>query len=120
MSAQIHGTMIGPCNNDDDRTTIPRIVHSPAPDYSAQARKAKREGTCTLTLVVGVDGHTSGVNVVSGLGMGLDEKAIEAVKKWTFEPAIRKGKPVPVKIAMEVDFDCQGTCKATVPGSPAN
>jgi len=112
---------VGPCNpNDDGCTTPPRVTYSPAPEYSDQARQAKLGGTCILMLVVGVDGHTSDVKVVSGLGMGLSEKAIEAAKKWTFEPGIRKGKPVPVKIAMEVVFDCQGACKATVPGSPAN
>jgi TonB family protein len=120
LFGQIQGTIgrMGPCNDDDDRcTTIPRIIYSPAPEYSDQARKAKQEGTCYLTLVVGVDGHTSEVRVISGLGMGLDEKAIEAVKKWTFGPATRRGKPVPVKIAVAIDFDCQGKCSATVPRS---
>jgi periplasmic protein TonB len=85
--------------------------------HSQGSPEAKREGTCYLTLVVGVDGHTSEVRVISGLGMGLDEKVIEAVKKWTFGLATRKGKPVPVKIAVEIDFDCQGTRPATVPRS---
>jgi TonB family protein len=108
----------GNLNSSDDQTactTVPRIIYSPAPEYSEQARKAKREGTCTLFLVVGTDGRTSNVRVFSSLGMGLDERAIEAVKKWKFAPATRKGKPVPVKIAVEIDFDCQGTCSATVP-----
>ena len=120
LFAQIQGTIggMGPCNANDDRcTTIPRIIYSPAPEYSDQARKAKREGICTLTLIVGVDGHASDVKVVSGLGMGLDEKAIEVVKKWKFGSATRKGKPVPAKIAVEIDFACQDTCSATVPRS---
>jgi TonB family protein len=54
--------------------------------------------------VVGVDGRPSNIHVQSSLGMGLDEKAIEAVKNWRFEPAMKDGHPVPVQIAVEVDF----------------
>lgn len=103
--------------NSEYCTTMPRITYSPAPEYSDEARMANREGTCTLTLVVKVDGHVSDVNVASGLGMGLDEKAIETVKKWRFSPATRKGKPVPMKIAVDIDFHCKSTCSATVPRS---
>ena len=123
LSAQMATLGGRSCDPNDNRcpTTMPRITYSPAPEYSDQARKAKREGTCTLTLVVVVDGHASDVRVASGLGMGIDEKTIEAVKKWKFDPATtRKGKSVPVKIAVEIDFHCQGTCSATVPGSDIN
>jgi periplasmic protein TonB len=82
----------------------PRAVFSPEPEFSEEARKAKFQGVCTLGLVVGVDGRASNIRVLSSLGMGLDEKAIEAVKNWKFEPAMKDGHPVPVEIALEVDF----------------
>jgi periplasmic protein TonB len=82
----------------------PRAVYSPEPEFSEEARKAKYQGVCTLGLVVGVDGRATNIRVLSSLGMGLDEKAIEAVKNWKFEPAMKDGHPVPVEIALEVDF----------------
>lgn len=82
----------------------PRVIYQPEPEFSEEARKAKFQGICTLALVVGVDGRPSQIRVQSSLGMGLDEKAIEAVKNWKFEPAMKDGHPVPVAIAVEVDF----------------
>jgi TonB family protein len=82
----------------------PRVVFQPEPEFSEEARKAKFQGVCTLALVVGVDGRPRNIRVQSSLGMGLDEKAIEAVKNWKFEPAMKDGHPVPVAIAVEVDF----------------
>src|ERR1700734_2277209 len=98
------------CTGKDDTCTAPpRVFYSPSPDYSERARKANLQGTCTLVLTVGADGHPSEIRVVAGLGMGLDEKAIEAVRKWRFQPAIRNGKPVPYKISVQVDFHLGGT-----------
>jgi periplasmic protein TonB len=82
----------------------PRAIYSPEPEFSEEARKAKYQGVCTLGLVVGIDGRATNIRVLSSLGMGLDEKAIEAVKNWKFEPAMKDGHPVPVEIALEVDF----------------
>jgi len=82
----------------------PRQIYAPEPEFSEEARKAKYQGVCTLQLVVGIDGRPSQIRVQSSLGMGLDEKAIEAVKNWKFEPAMKDGHPVPVQIAVEVDF----------------
>jgi protein TonB len=82
----------------------PRPIYSPEPEFSEEARKAKYQGTCTLRLVVDTDGHPSNIRVASSLGMGLDEKAIEAVKNWRFEPSMKDGHPVRVEIAVEVDF----------------
>jgi periplasmic protein TonB len=84
--------------------SAPRAIYSPEPEFSEEARKAKYQGVCTLGLVVGTDGHPSDIRVLSSLGMGLDEKAIEAVKNWKFEPAMKDGHPVRVAIAVEVDF----------------
>ena len=82
----------------------PRQIYAPEPEFSEEARKAKYQGVCTLGLIVGTDGRPSNIHVLSALGMGLDEKAIEAVKNWRFEPAMKDGHPVRVEIAVEVDF----------------
>jgi len=82
----------------------PRQIYSPEPEFSEEARKSKFQGTCTLSLIVGIDGRPSDIHVVGSLGMGLDEKAIEAVKTWRFEPAMKDGHPVRVPIEIEVDF----------------
>ena len=82
----------------------PRPIFQPEPEFSEEARKAKYQGVCTLGLIVGVDGRPTNIRVLSSLGMGLDEKAIEAVRTWKFEPAMKDGHPVPVEIALEVDF----------------
>jgi TonB family protein len=82
----------------------PRTIYAPEPEFSEEARKAKYQGVCTLGLIVGVDGRPTNIRVLSSLGMGLDEKAIEAVRTWKFEPAMKDGHPVPVEIALEVDF----------------
>src|SRR5215469_8986172 len=82
----------------------PIPIYKPDPEFSEEARKAKFQGTCTLALIVGIDGRPSDIHVVSSLGMGLDEKAIEAVKNWKFQPAMKDGHPVRVPVEVEVDF----------------
>lgn len=84
--------------------TIPEVIYNPEPSFSDEARKAKQQGIVTLMLVVGKDGHTSDIRVRQSLGMGLDEKAIEAVSRWRFRPATRNGLPVATQIAVEVNF----------------
>lgn len=84
--------------------SAPRVVYQPDPEYSEEARKAKYQGTCVLWLVVGPDGRPRDIRVARTLGLGLDEKAIEAVKTWKFEPAMKDGKPVAVQINVEVEF----------------
>jgi len=84
--------------------SAPRALFSPDPEYSEEARKAKFQGTCVLWLVVGPDGRPRDIRVTRSLGLGLDEKAIEAVKQWKFEPALKDGKPVAVEINVEVSF----------------
>jgi periplasmic protein TonB len=84
--------------------SAPRPVFTPDPEYSEEARKAKYQGTCVLWLVVGPDGKTRDIRVGRTLGLGLDEKAIEAVKQWKFEPAMKDGKPVAVQVNVEVTF----------------
>ncbi len=84
--------------------SAPRAVFAPDPEYSEEARKAKYQGTVVLWVVVGPDGRPHDIRVQRTLGMGLDEKAIEAVRLWKFEPARKDGRPVAVQINVEVNF----------------
>jgi TonB family protein len=84
--------------------SAPRVLFQPDPEYSEEARKAKYQGVCVLNLVVGPDGKPRDIRVTHTLGLGLDEKAIEAVQKWKFDPALKDGKPVAVLISVEVSF----------------
>ena len=84
--------------------SAPKAIYAPDPEYSEEARKAKFQGTCVLWLVVGPDGKPRDIKVQRTLGLGLDEKAIEAVKTWRFEPAMKDNKPVAVQINVEVSF----------------
>jgi protein TonB len=84
--------------------SAPKVIYQPDPEYSEEARKAKYQGVCVLSLIVGPDGKPRDVKVARSLGLGLDEKAIEAVNQWKFEAAQKDGKPVAVAINVEVTF----------------
>lgn len=84
--------------------SAPKAVSTPDPEYTEEARTAKTQGTCILWLIVDDRGLPRNIRVVRGLGFGLDAKAIEAVKQWKFQPALRDGKPVNVQISVEVGF----------------
>ena len=74
------------------------------PEYSEEARKAKFQGAVLLSIVVDAEGRPQNIRVIRPLGMGLDEKAIEAVSKWRFRPGYKDGKAVPVQANVEVNF----------------
>ena len=82
----------------------PVPIYSPEPNFSDEARRLKTQGIVMLLLVVGKDGKPYNVRVQQSLGMGLDEKAIDAVNHWRFRPAILNGQPVATPIAVQVDF----------------
>lgn len=84
--------------------TNPEPIVRVEPEYSEEARKAKYSGTVLLSFVVNKDGTTSDFQVERSLGMGLDQKAIEAVGKWRFRPGTAKGVPVRVRAEMVVTF----------------
>lgn len=84
--------------------TAPRAIYTPEPDFSEEARKAKYEGTVVLWLVVGSDGRAHDIHISRSLGMGLDEKAVEAIRVWRFEPGRKDGIPVAVQVNVEVSF----------------
>lgn len=84
--------------------SAPRVLYSPDPEFSEEARKAKFQGTVILALMVGTDGRAHDVRIVRSLGMGLDEKAIEAIRQWKFDAGRKDGVPVAVLVNVEVNF----------------
>jgi len=84
--------------------SAPSVLFKVDPEYSEEARKAKYSGTVMLAVVVDEGGKAIDIHVIKSLGMGLDEKAIEAVEKWKFRPGMRGGTPVKVKANIEVNF----------------
>lgn len=82
----------------------PIPIYKIEPEYSEEARKAKYSGTVLLQVIIDDHGLTRDIHVIRPLGLGLDEKAIEAVAKWRFRPAMRAGRPVAVQANIEVNF----------------
>ena len=87
------------------RVSAPVVLHSVEAEFSDEARRAKYQGACLISLIVDVQGNPQNIRVARSLGKGLDEKAIEAVRQYKFRPAMKDGQtPVPVMITLEVDF----------------
>ena len=84
--------------------SAPRPIFMPDPEYSEEARKAKYQGTVVLNVQIGPDGRIHNPRIQRSLGLGLDEKAMEAVRTWKFEPARKDGQPVTVEVNIEVNF----------------
>ena len=84
--------------------STPRVIYAPYPEFSEEARKAKFQGTAVLWVVVGADGRTHDIRIQRSLGMGLDEKAVEAIREWRFEPGRKDGIAVAVQVNVEVNF----------------
>jgi TonB family protein len=85
-------------------STAPVVLFQIEPEFSEEARKAKLQGIVTLYGEVDINGRLRNIRVTRGLGLGLEEKAIEAVKQWRFRPGTRDGKPVVSAAAIEVNF----------------
>jgi periplasmic protein TonB len=84
--------------------TAPAVLYKIDPEYSEEARKAKYQGVVVLYVEVDPSGRAVNPRVVRSLGLGLDEKAIEAVRKWKFRPGYKDGHPVTVAATIEVNF----------------
>lgn len=83
----------------------PTCLYCPDPTYSEDARKAKYQGTVVLQAIITLDGKATNIEIVKGPGLGLEEKAIEAVRQWRLKPALGpNGKPVPTLTTIEVNF----------------
>jgi TonB family protein len=87
-----------------DGVSAPILLYKKEPEYSEKALKAKYQGTVLLDIEVDPSGKAANIRVKRGLGMGLDEKAIEAVRQWRFKPGYKDGKPVTVSATVQVSF----------------
>jgi TonB family protein len=74
------------------------------PDYTEEARRRGIAGDVELEIVVRADGTVGNVKVIRGLGSGLDQRAVDAVRQWRFSPAKRFGTPVDVLVEVAVEF----------------
>ena len=87
------------------RISAPVVRHQVIAEFSEEARRANYQGFCLISLIVDAQGRPQNIRVVRALGMGLDEKAAEAVRQYKFKPAMMDGTtPVPVQITIKVDF----------------
>ena len=88
------------------RRSLPTVIREKKAEYTPEARRAKIEGNVVLEGVVMADGTLGAMRVVKSLDTtyGLDEQAIKAAKEWRFTPGTKDGKPVPVKVTIEMTF----------------
>jgi TonB family protein len=84
--------------------SAPSLLYKTEPEYSEEARKAKYQGVVVLYVEVDPSGRATNIKVARSLGLGLDEKAVEAVRKWRFKPGYKDGRPVTVAATIEVNF----------------
>jgi len=82
----------------------PALISKVEPEYSDQARRAKYSGVVRLSVVIDENGIPTDIHVTGPLGLGLDEKAVQAVQHWRFRPGLKNGKPVKVRASIEVSF----------------
>ena len=102
---------------DPKQMQVPKPVFDPDPEYTQAARVAKRQGTVVLGMILGRDGIPEDLWVIrkfvsangeqktfKPIGLGIEQKALETVRHWKFQPAVKDGKPVPVFLNIEVQF----------------
>jgi TonB family protein len=82
----------------------PVLIYSVEPEYTERAAKKRLNGNVQVYLWVDENGNPTHVRVVKGIGMGMDEKAVEAVRQYKFRPATQDGKPVTVDLYIDVNF----------------
>jgi periplasmic protein TonB len=84
--------------------SAPIPIVTPEAEFSDEARRSKYQGICMISIIVDAHGYPQNPRVLQSLGMGLDEKALDAVGRYRFKPALKDGRPVPVRIAVAVNF----------------
>jgi TonB family protein len=84
--------------------SAPRLTFDPEPEYTDAARKLKYQGTVVLSLVLDAAGTPKDLQITRALGLGLDDRAIDAVRTWKFAPAMKDGVSVPVALSVQVNF----------------
>jgi TonB family protein len=83
----------------------PALIYAPEAEFSDEARRNKYQGVCMVAVIVDTHGNPQNLRVIRALGMGLDEKALEVIRKYKFKPGTKDGKPVPVQITVRIDFN---------------
>jgi len=99
-----HGMGGGDYSPGQNGVSYPKLIYQVDPEFSEEARKAKFQGEVVVHLVVDASGRPTRVSVSRPIGMGLDEKAKEAVSQYRFKPAMKDGRPVPVLMDVAVNF----------------
>jgi len=84
--------------------SAPVVLYRIEPNYSEEARRAQYQGSVVLSAIVRKDGSIQILKVLRGLGLGLDENAVQALKQWKFRPGTRSGEPVDVALNIEINF----------------
>ena len=92
----------------DFTVTNSRLISSVEPEYSEQARQAGLQGTVSLYAEIDTKGEPTKIQVLHGLGMGLDEKAIQSAQQWRFRPNLKNGYPVRLGQSIDIDFHLDG------------
>jgi TonB family protein len=93
-----------PGNPQFKNMTPPHIVSQPDPEFSKEARQYRFQGTVVVKLLIDKEGKPKEIRITHPLGLGQDEKAVEAIRKWKFKPAVKDGNPVEAFAAIEVKF----------------
>ena len=95
----------------DKSVKQPQVVTEKKPSYTAEAMRAKIQGSIELESVIDTAGKATQIRVVRSLDKkyGLDDKAVEALKAWTFKPGTKDGKPVPIRVTVEMTFTLRNT-----------
>jgi protein TonB len=104
LGAGIGGNYGGGLKKIGGGVSSPQLIYKVDPEFSEEARRAKFMGIVLVNLIVDANGNPQNVHILRGVGMGLDDKAVAAVKQYKFKPAMEKGKPVPVELNVEVNF----------------
>lgn len=82
----------------------PKLIHYVEPEFSADSKEAYVEGVVKVSTVVTTDGTASNCQIVRGLNAEEDKTALKAVKLWRFQPGTKEGKPVNVRVTVEIEF----------------
>jgi periplasmic protein TonB len=104
VAAQTSAPAHEPVYDQGDGVSLPRVTKSVHAHYSARAMREKVRGTIKLKCVVSSEGTTRDVEIVSGLEEEMDANAVTALKQWKFKPGQREGKPVAVRITVDMTF----------------
>ena len=103
------GPGFGPGTGEDIYTpggnvSAPVPIVTPEAEFSEEARRQKYQGVCLVSVIIDAQGFPQSPQIIQRLGMGLDEKALEAVRRYRFKPALKNGRPVAARIQVAVDF----------------